>query len=94
MGESIQQHPEREWVLPSHILEKWSVAKFAQVFDALDVIPPGEDGKNEEEHDKSVVGREWQGSNRPKRLLLATVHNDSTVVYYIMHDGIVKPRQN
>jgi len=26
--------------------------------------------------------------------LLATLTDDSTVVYYIMHDGIVKPRQN
>ncbi|XXG96537.1 hypothetical protein Hte_002820 [Hypoxylon texense] len=32
--------------------------------------------------------------DRVKRVLLATVHNDSTVVYYFMHDGIVKPRQN
>lgn len=31
---------------------------------------------------------------RAKRVLLATVHNDSTVVYYFMHEGIVKPRQN
>ena len=29
-----------------------------------------------------------------KRVLLATVGDDSTVVYYIVHDGIVKPRQN
>ncbi|KAH9900540.1 tRNA-splicing endonuclease subunit Sen15 [Xylariomycetidae sp. FL2044] len=31
---------------------------------------------------------------RPKRIILAIVHEDSTVVYYFMHDGIVKPRQN
>lgn len=31
---------------------------------------------------------------REKRILLATVHNDSTVVYYLMHEGMVKPRQN
>lgn len=31
---------------------------------------------------------------RAKRILLATVHNDSTVVYYLMHEGMVKPRQN
>ncbi|KAF4341481.1 tRNA-splicing endonuclease subunit sen-15 [Fusarium beomiforme] len=31
---------------------------------------------------------------REKRLVLATVHNDSTVVYYLMHEGMVKPRQN
>lgn len=33
-------------------------------------------------------------SGRAKRIVLATVHNDSTVVYYLIHDGIVKPRQN
>lgn len=31
---------------------------------------------------------------RHKRLLMAIVHDDSTVVYYFVHDGIVKPRQN
>lgn len=31
---------------------------------------------------------------RGKRLVLATVHADSTVVYYLMHEGMVKPRQN
>lgn len=31
---------------------------------------------------------------RAKRIVLATVHNDSTVVYYLMHEGMVKPRQN
>ncbi|KAK8076573.1 hypothetical protein PG994_003845 [Apiospora phragmitis] len=31
---------------------------------------------------------------RCKRLLMAIVHDDSTVVYYFVHDGIVKPRQN
>lgn len=29
-----------------------------------------------------------------KRLVLATIHNDSTVVYYLVHEGMVKPRQN
>lgn len=29
-----------------------------------------------------------------KRLLMAVVGEDSTVVYYFIHDGIVKPRQN
>ncbi|KAH6661138.1 tRNA-splicing endonuclease subunit Sen15 [Truncatella angustata] len=32
--------------------------------------------------------------DRSKRLLLAVKHDDSTVVYYFVHDGIVKPRQN
>lgn len=35
-----------------------------------------------------------QDGPRAKRIILATVHNDSTVVYYFMHEGMVKPRQN
>lgn len=31
---------------------------------------------------------------QPKRIVLATLHNDSTVVYYLIHEGMVKPRQN
>ena len=31
---------------------------------------------------------------RGKRIVLAMMHNDSTVVYYLMHEGMVKPRQN
>lgn len=33
-------------------------------------------------------------SCRPKRVTLAAVNEDSTVVYYFVHDGVVKPRQN
>ncbi len=35
-----------------------------------------------------------ESPSRGKRIVLATVHSDSTVVYYIMHEGMVKPRQN
>ncbi|KJZ75996.1 hypothetical protein HIM_04452 [Hirsutella minnesotensis 3608] len=31
---------------------------------------------------------------RAKRIVLAALHNDSTVVYYLMHEGMIKPRQN
>lgn len=37
--------------------------------------------------DKPADGRE-------KRIMLAILHNDSTVVYYFMQEGMVKPRQN
>lgn len=77
-------------MLPSQIQETWSLSKFAGVFDALETVPPGEGGGEGEQS----VGWKWQGKNRQKRLLLGTVHDDSTVVYYLMHDGIVKPRQN
>ena len=53
---------------------------------------------SEERHDDDddhphVSTNKWRTSN-PKRILLATVDSDSTTVYYIVHDGIVKPRQN
>lgn len=107
---------EREWVLPSHLREKWSLRRFATVFDALEKVPTSrrggellfdgevaggsengdagesedEDGDEDEDPGKSNPWRMGQ----PKRLLLATLDDDSTVVYYIVHDGIVKPRQN
>ena len=31
---------------------------------------------------------------RPKRITLAIVNDDGTVVYYFVHDGVTKPRQN
>jgi tRNA-splicing endonuclease subunit Sen15 len=96
-GKKIEQTPEREWVLPTHIIEKWTLSGFAQVFGALSVVPPGENGTDDvddDDDDKQSVGHQWQGENRQKRLLLATLDEDSTVTYYIMHDGIVKPRQN
>lgn len=70
-GERVPQEPVREHVLPVHLVEKWSLADFAAVFDSIE---------NTEE--------------REKRIVLATLHNDSTVVYYIMQEGMVKPRQN
>jgi tRNA-splicing endonuclease subunit Sen15 len=39
-----------------------------------------------------VAGAEKR--EKPNRVLLATVERDSTVVYYVVHDGLVKPRQN
>lgn len=32
--------------------------------------------------------------SRPKRVTTGILHDDGTVVYYFIHDGIVKPRQN
>ncbi|KAK0113168.1 hypothetical protein ONS95_014867 [Cadophora gregata] len=93
-GERIEQKPEREWVLPTQLQEKMSLKKFAAVFDALSTVPPGGEHEERDGEYQKNVGWQWQGTNRQKRILLATLHDDSTVVYYIMHDGIVKPRQN
>jgi len=103
---------EREWVLPSHIREKWSLRRFGEVFDVIGVVPPGysgredrregegevgggaqegtEDEQDEEDEDEDEINP-WR---KTKRVVLATLDDDSTVVYYIVHNGIVKPRQN
>jgi tRNA-splicing endonuclease subunit Sen15 len=91
-GEKITLSPEREWVLPTHISEKWSLKKFSEVFDSIEAVPPSSTDTPEPVDDE--VGSGWRGKNRQKRLLLSTLHDDSTVAYYVMHDGIVKPRQN
>ena len=87
-GQQDQDVPvSREWVLPTHLEEKWSIHKFAQVFDAIDNSPPS---FNDEMHNFGAAIPQ----RRARRLLLAIIGDDSTIVYYIVHDGIVKPRQN
>jgi tRNA-splicing endonuclease subunit Sen15 len=76
---TTEAQTQREWVLPVDLREKWSPRKMAEVFDAM---PVGD------------WGVDTEGTLRKKRLLLAVVAEDSTVVYYFVHDGIVKPRQN
>ncbi|MCJ1436786.1 hypothetical protein MMC27_006168 [Xylographa pallens] len=98
---------DREWVLPTHLREKWSLRKFADVFDAVGEEPPEGDGGGEESESAEGTGiqkgstgsgadpsHEGDGRRGGKRVLLATVSDDSTVVYYIVHEGLVKPRQN
>ena len=81
---------EEEWVLPTHLRERWSLRRFAEVFDAIEEAPP----KREGQEGPTERNRYQRTRKRGKRLLLAVVNDDSTIVYYIIHDGIVKPRQN
>lgn len=91
----IPQPPEPEWVLPTHLAEKWSIKSFAEVFDAIEAIPPFAGHSDPSGlRDDDAHWKQWRGAKRGKRIILATVQDDSTVVYYLMHDGIVKPRQN
>lgn len=93
LGQNITQEPEYEWVLPIHLSEKMSLSAFAAVFDSIDALPPA--AKSAENlHENCPEWKKWRGSKRVKRVLMAVVHDDSTIVYYMMHDGIVKPRQN
>lgn len=93
-GQSIPQPPEFEWVMPVHLAEKVSISAFAAVFDSIEAIPPGTETQGAALDDIAAQWKQWRGPKRGKRILLATVQDDSTVVYYVMHDGIVKPRQN
>jgi len=80
--------PERIYIVPSVLREKWSLKTFSDVFAG---VPTPWEEKTRESGEEGK--RKWIGDD-VKRVLLATVDEDSTVVYYVVHDGIVKPRQN
>lgn len=95
---------QREWVLPATTGEKWTLKRFAWVFDGLSerdaVRVPAKMTGDGEEADHSVSGTshqfEWKDV---KRVVLAMLANngmggDGTVTYYIMQEGEVKPRQH
>lgn len=95
---------EKEWVIPTAQGQSWSLKKVADIFDSL----PGkvEDIPQltiSEESPESVKLKELMRRKREepwggKRALLAMVNRgmggDGTVVYYVMLEGNVKPRQN
>jgi hypothetical protein len=81
---------QREWVLPVSLGEKWTLKKFCHVFDAL---PPR---FKLEPQPGSQLNTEWVDSKRVLMGMLSTngMGGDGTIVYYIMQEGDVKPRQN
>ncbi|CAA9963717.1 Sen15 domain containing protein [Pyrenophora teres f. maculata] len=87
-GLEVKAEPEREWVLPTRLNETWTLRKLAGVFDAISTVPPPAGSSS------TGGGRTPNPWRTTKRVVLATVDSDSTVVYYIVHDGVVKPRQN
>ncbi|KAF2834703.1 hypothetical protein M501DRAFT_1009007 [Patellaria atrata CBS 101060] len=92
MEEIWGKRPEREWVLPTHLGEKWTLRRLAEIFGGVGVVPPDRDeGEDDEGADAETKRNMWRSK---KRVLLAVVNDDSTIVYYIVHDGIMKPRQN
>ena len=78
--------PQQEWVLSMSIGEKWTLRRFCAVFESLPQRTP-------------LQGAGSYRHKDAKRVLLAMVSHqgrggDGTVVYYIMQEGDVKPRQN
>ncbi|KAF2139416.1 uncharacterized protein K452DRAFT_289974 [Aplosporella prunicola CBS 121167] len=93
--------PQREWVLPTQLREAWTLGRMADVFAGVCVVPEpigagiGKEGEGKEWEWKDAEEEEHERKWRTaKRVLLAVVEDDSTVVYYLVHDGLVKPRQN
>lgn len=81
---------ETEWVLPIALGEKWTLRRFAEVFDSLPDREP-------------LMWMNLEENREPhrdaKRVLLAMLSHagsggDGTFVYYVMQEGDVKPRQN
>jgi tRNA-splicing endonuclease subunit Sen15 len=87
-GLDVKAEPEREWVLPTRLNEQWTLRRLAGVFDAIDMVPAAPEAATATQDSAT---NPWRTT---KRVVLATVDTDSTVVYYIVHDGVVKPRQN
>ena len=88
-GKEEKLAPLREWVLPANLKERWSLKRFAEVFDSLPAIEAVRDEIDDTEHEAEKFKRDNE-----RRILLGIVSDDSTIVYYIVHDGVVKPRQN
>jgi tRNA-splicing endonuclease subunit Sen15 len=76
---SQQLNPEYEWVLPTHINEEWSLKSLSEIFHDIEHVP------------NQPTTTKWR---QTKRVLMGIIQDDSTIVYYFSHDGIVKPRQN
>jgi tRNA-splicing endonuclease subunit Sen15 len=84
----VKAEPESEWILPTRLSEKWTLHRLSDVFNGISIVPP-ERQVADTQDDRPA--NPWRKS---KRVVLASVDSDSTVVYYIVHDGVVKPRQN
>jgi tRNA-splicing endonuclease subunit Sen15 len=83
--------PQREWVLPAHLREEWTLRRLAGVFAGIGPVPPRSGSSGEDAHAADDDETKWRAT---KRVLLAAIQSDSTIVYYVVHDGVVKPRTN
>lgn len=68
----------REWVLPVSTLQQWSIREWAEVFSGID----------------EKTSKNTQLLSPVKRIVMAAVTNDGTIVYYFVNRGITKPRKN
>jgi tRNA-splicing endonuclease subunit Sen15 len=84
-----EPRPQREWVLPADLREQWTLRRLAAVFSGIGSVPPSPESDPGPAVDEDEL--KWRAT---KRVLLAATQTDSTIVYYVVHDGITKPRMN
>ena len=79
---------QREFVVPMSIGEIWSLRRLCEIFDALP----------EREIQSGYSNAQYKHKDAKRVLLGMLAHNglggDGTIVYYVMQEGEVKPRQN
>ncbi|KAI1939039.1 hypothetical protein LOZ66_003116 [Ophidiomyces ophidiicola] len=96
---------EREWVIPTAQGQSWTLKKLSGLFDSLPEKKedlPEEDisaeGKPRDMKLEEFIRRKKEEPWVGKRALLAMVNRnmggDGTVVYYVVLEGAIKPRQN
>ncbi|WEW55331.1 hypothetical protein PRK78_000760 [Emydomyces testavorans] len=92
---------EKEWVIPTAQGQSWSLRKLAGMFDSLpekvEDMPAGKANAASDDLTE-FIRRKMEDPWGGKRALLAMVNRDmagdGTIVYYVMLEGNVKPRQN
>lgn len=62
----------------------------------LEIVLPARIGEEVTPKRLNTIFNDMQQAQgtRPKRLIIGIVNDDSTVVYYFIHDGLVKPKKN
>lgn len=74
-------HPTYECIFCMHAAEFISAETFIDIFDVR-------------AESTSHLSEYKTQCSHSERLMLAVVHPDSSIAYYIIHQGLVKPRQN
>lgn len=98
---AVRGHLYKEFILPCITEQEWSIREWVEVFQQLDKVWERSMGKDGDDEDWEKVGvvksdthAEFVPDYKPRRLIMACVTNDGTVVYYIINRDITPPRRN
>lgn len=87
-----------EWVLPAMTNQDWSIAYWVQIFEEIDnlLAKASKHATQQRKVDETDL-KESESKKSPKkakRVIMACIDNDGTVVYYNVYRGIMPPRNN